>query len=195
MNRRTILTIVGLAAVAGAAWLLEPIVMHKAAHAILASDKESGKENGPEINVGMPAPDFTLRNAAGERVRLSDFRGKVVVLNFWATWCGPCKIEIPWFIDFQNEFAARGFTVLGVSMDENGWSVVKPFMAEQKMNYPVVLGNEEVNRLYAGIEALPTTIVISRDGRTRYLHAGLVGKDEYRKEILTLLGPPPASIP
>jgi len=112
----------------------------------------------------------------------------VVLLNFWATWCGPCKVEIPWFTEFQKQYQAQGFTVLGVSMDVEGWKVVKPYIAEQKVNYPIVLGNEAVNAAYGGIESLPTTLLIDRDGRIAFIHSGLIGKNEYRKEIVQLLG-------
>src|SRR5947208_1985561 len=78
------------------------------------------------------APDFTLKDATGTAVKLSDYRGKVVLLNFWATWCGPCKIEIPWFIDFQQQYKDRDFAVLGISMDDDGWQSVKPYVAEHK---------------------------------------------------------------
>ena len=78
------------------------------------------------------APDFALKDANGATVQLSDYKGKVVLLDFWATWCGPCKIEIPWFIEFEQKYKDKGFAVLGVSMDEDGWSAVKPFMEEQR---------------------------------------------------------------
>ncbi len=168
-----------LSSVAVAVYLVWPLILHKAAQAIVASQ---------EVGASKTAPDFTLPDAKGDRLRLADYKGKVVLLNFWATWCGPCKAEIPWFIEFQKQYQAKGFTVLGVSLDEDGWKVINPYVAEQKINYPILLGNEEVNQRYGGIEALPTTLLIRRDGKVAYLHAGLVSRREYEKEILQLLG-------
>jgi peroxiredoxin len=176
--RRRVLAGVALATAAISVYLLWPVALHLAAKAILEVR---------EVKLSRPAPDFTLSNAKGERLRLASYKGKVVLLNFWATWCGPCKVEIPWFIEFQKTYQAQGFTVLGVSMDEGGWSVVNPYVASQKVNYPIVLGNENVNMLYGGIEALPTTLLIGRDGRVAYVHAGLISKSEYLKEITQLL--------
>jgi peroxiredoxin len=133
------------------------------------------------------APDFALKDANGTTVRLSDYRGKVVLLNFWATWCGPCKLEIPWFMEFEQEFKDRGFAVLGVSMDDDGWDAVKPYIAQRKVNYRIVLGNDAVADQYEGVEALPTTFLIDREGRIAAKHQGLVSKNEYRNEILHLL--------
>src|SRR5258707_4017532 len=98
------------------------------------------------------APDFTLMDAAGVSVKLSDYKGKVVLLNFWATWCGPCKLEIPWFIEFEKAYKDRGFATLGVSMDEDGWKAVKPFVAQKAMNYPVMVGDGRGAQLYGGID-------------------------------------------
>src|SRR5208282_706006 len=110
------------------------------------------------------APDFSLKDADGKPVKLSDYRGKVVLLDFWATWCGPCKIEIPWFMDFERQFKDRGFAVVGVSMDEDGWAAVKPYLMRVQINYRVLLGNDQVGSLYGGVDSLPTTFLIDRQG-------------------------------
>ena len=133
-------------------------------------------------------PDFSLKDATGSTVKLSDYKGKVVLLNFWATWCGPCKIEIPWFMEFQKTYKDRDFAVLGVSMDEDGWDSVKPYVEEHKMNYRVLLGNDQVSQLFGSIDSLPTTIVIDREGRIASMHVGLVAKKTYEHEIEQLLG-------
>jgi len=133
------------------------------------------------------APDFTLKDATGQNVKLSDFRGKVVLLNFWATWCGPCKIEIPWFIDFQQQFKDRDFVILGVSMDDDGWKSVKPYVELKKINYRVMIGTEELSTLYGSVDALPTTFLIDRSGRVASRHDGLVSKSDYESEIQSLL--------
>jgi cytochrome c biogenesis protein CcmG/thiol:disulfide interchange protein DsbE len=134
-----------------------------------------------------PAPEFTLKDADGRTVKLSDYKGKIVLLNFWATWCGPCKLEIPWFAEFERKYKDRGFAVLGVSMDEEGWEVVKPFLSEMQVNYRVVLGDEAVAKAYQGVESLPTTFIIDREGRIAATHVGLVSKGRYEKDLTELL--------
>jgi peroxiredoxin len=133
------------------------------------------------------APDFTLNDAKSARAKLSDYKGKVVLLNFWATWCGPCKVEVPWFVEFEKEYQDRGFAVLGISMDDGGLQVVKPFMAEHKVNYRVAIGTDQVARLYGGVDSLPTTFIIDREGRIASAHIGLASKSNYESEILHLL--------
>ena len=133
------------------------------------------------------APAFTLKDAEGKTVSLADYKGKVVLLNFWATWCGPCKIEIPWFVAFEQKYKEKGFSVVGVSMDEEGWNTVKPFLAEEKINYRVLLGNDSVGTLYGGVDSLPTTFVIDREGNIAATHIGLVSKSDYEDEIVQLL--------
>jgi peroxiredoxin len=133
------------------------------------------------------APDFQLKDANGANVKLSDYRGKVVLLNFWATWCGPCKMEIPWFVQFQQQYRSKGFEVLGVAMDDDGWTAVKPYIAEKKMNYRVVLGSDQVANLFGGIDSLPTTFVIDQQGKIEATHIGLINRSEYQKEIEGLL--------
>jgi peroxiredoxin len=101
------------------------------------------------------APDFLLKDASGKPVRLSDYRGKVVILDFWATWCGPCAEEIPWFMDLQRREKDHGLAVLGVSMDDDGWDAVKPFVAKMGMNYRILMGNDEAAQLYGGSTRCP----------------------------------------
>ena len=138
-----------------------------------------------------PAPEFTLKDANGQTVHLSDYKGKVVLLDFWATWCGPCKIEIPWFMEFESQLKDRGFAVLGVSMDEDGWNVVKPYIQQLKVNYRIVLGNDQVGEIYGGVESLPTTFLIDRRGKIASVHIGLSsGKDEFKNAINQLLEAP-----
>jgi cytochrome c biogenesis protein CcmG/thiol:disulfide interchange protein DsbE len=133
------------------------------------------------------APAFTLRGADGQPVSLADHRGKVVFVNFWATWCAPCKIEIPWFIEFQKTYKDRGFTVLGLSLDEDGWEAVKPYAERRRINYPTAIATEELRQLYGNVENLPTTFIVDREGRIAATHVGLVSKSTYQKAIETLL--------
>jgi len=177
-TRRRVLSAAVVACFALGVYLLWAPMLHFFARKIIES-----RTLGP----GKTAPDFTLHDASGRAVHLNDFKGKVVVLNFWATWCVPCKTEIPWFVDFEKTYGPRGFTVLGVSMDEDGWNAINPYVAKAKINYPIVLGNEDVNRAYGGFDALPTTLVIGRDGKVVFLHEGLIARDEYEKEIRALL--------
>jgi peroxiredoxin len=136
------------------------------------------------------APEFTLKDADGKIVHLSDYRGKVVLLDFWATWCGPCRIEIPWFTDMQRKNKDRGFEVLGVSMDDEGWEVVKPFLADLKVNYRVVIGNDATATLYGGVDALPTTFLIDRSGKIAAVHVGLASRKDIEDGVEQLLQNP-----
>jgi cytochrome c biogenesis protein CcmG/thiol:disulfide interchange protein DsbE len=112
----------------------------------------------------------------------------VVLLNFWATWCAPCNLEIPWFIDFQRSKQALGFSVLGVSMDDGGWAAVKPYIDAHHVNYTVTIGNEEVAALFAGPRlSLPLTVIIDRFGRIAAIHAGLCSRTEYEADIDAVL--------
>ena len=133
------------------------------------------------------APGFTLKDAHGRTVQLADYKGKIVLLNFWATWCGPCKIEIPWFIDFEQRYKDRGFAVLGISMDEDGWDAVKPYIEAKKVNYRVIIGTDEVADLYGGVSSLPTSFIIDRQGKIASTHIGLVSKSVYQNDIEQLL--------
>jgi peroxiredoxin len=139
------------------------------------------------------APEFALKDADGKIVHLSDYRGKVVLLDFWATWCGPCKIEIPWFMEMQRKNKDRGFEVLGVAMDDEGWEVVKPFLSNLSVNYRVIMGNDATASLYGGVDALPTTFLIDRTGKIAAVHIGLTSKKDFEDGIEQLLQPSAAA--
>ncbi|MEO8028162.1 MAG: TlpA disulfide reductase family protein [Bryobacteraceae bacterium] len=133
------------------------------------------------------APDFTLKDANGEELRLSAFRGRVVLLNFWATWCPPCRIETPWFVEFERRFKDQGLVVIGVSLDEDGWTAVRPFVESAKINYRIGIGDAGLAHRYGGIESLPETLLIDREGRIVASHVGLRSKDDFEREIRALL--------
>jgi len=141
---------------------------------------------GAEENPRKPAPAFSLTDASGAPVRLSDYKGKVVLLNFWATWCHGCKTEIPWYMDFQKQYEAQGFTVVGASMDDGGWKVVKPFVKEKKLNYPVVIASDELAKQY-GLGDMPLSVLIDRDGRIADSHSGVVDRNAWESKIQQLL--------
>src|ERR1700676_5501976 len=136
--------------------------------------------------LGQPAPDFTLTDSAGSSVTLSAYKGKVVLLDFWATWCGGCKVEIPWYMEFQKKYKASGLSVIGVSMDEDGWKSVKPFLEKQQVNYPVVIGNPDLAKRYM-VDAMPMTLLIDREGKIAASHVGMVDKGAFEGEIRVLL--------
>ena len=135
----------------------------------------------------MPAPEFALKDVNGATVKIADYKGKVVLLNFWATWCVPCKAEMPWFQEFEKNYKDRGFAVLGASLDEDGWQVVKPYIDEHKFNYRIIVATPEMAQLYGVVDALPTTFMIDQQGRIAATHTGLISKATYAKQIEQLL--------
>jgi thiol-disulfide isomerase/thioredoxin len=134
------------------------------------------------VKIGAPAPDFKLK----------DLKGKVVLVNFWATWCDPCREEIPWLIAMQDKYGPKGFTVLGIAMDEEGKPVVAPFVAKERydvngqklpMNYPIVIGNENVAEKFGGLLGYPTSVLISKDGKQLKRVTGIINEEEISKLI------------
>lgn len=148
---------------------------------------DAAKADAPQA--GKPAPAWELKDVDGKPVKSADFKGKVVVLDFWATWCPPCRAEIPSFVALQKQYGQDGLQVVGVSLDEKGPAVVKPFMKKMGINYPVVMGTPAVTDAYGGIEGIPTTFIIDREGRIVSRHTGLESKATFEKEIKPLLKP------
>src|SRR5947207_6305326 len=137
---------------------------------------------GPSMK-GQTAPDFTLQTLDGKTVHLSDFRGKGVLLNFWATWCQPCKIEMPWFAELQKQYGPQGLQILGVAMDDASPEESEKFAHDLGVNYPILLGNEAVGDAYGGVQFLPATFYIGRDGKVLDKVFGLKGRGEIEDSV------------
>jgi peroxiredoxin len=133
------------------------------------------------------APDFTLPNLDGRPVRLSEFRGKVVLLDFWATWCGPCRLEVPHFKELTAKYGEQGFVVLGVALDETGAEVVRPFVQQNEIGYPIVIGDQYTAGRYGGVGALPTTFLLDRSGRVAKKYVGYRDLEVFEEDIRPLL--------
>ena len=135
-----------------------------------------------------PAPDVTLETMDGETIALADRPGEVLLVNFWATWCAPCRKEIPDLVALQEELGPQGLTVVGVSLDQQGEEVVTPFLDDYAINYPIVLDPEgEVEQAFGGVYGLPMTYVVGPDGRIHHRVLGLFPVDEMRPQLTALL--------
>jgi thiol-disulfide isomerase/thioredoxin len=132
------------------------------------------------------APNFTLKTYDGKIIELAKLKGKMVVVNFWATWCPPCRAEIPDFIKVYESSKLKGLEIIGIALDEEGWAVVKPFTEKNKMTYPVVLGTPEIVRAYGGVEGIPTTFFIDKKGNVVDRQVGMMTEDVLEKNISKL---------
>ena len=133
--------------------------------------------------VGNVAPDFELQTLEGKNLKLSDLRGKAVLLNFWATYCGPCKIEMPWFVELQKEYGPQGFQIIGVAMDDASTDEIAKFVKEMGVNYPILLGKESVGQSYGGVAVLPTTFFVDRNGKVIAREFGLQSRSVFVDHI------------
>jgi peroxiredoxin len=133
------------------------------------------------------APNFRLKSQDGKIVELAKLKGKVVVVNFWATWCGPCRKEIPGFLEVYKQYKDKGLEIVGVSLDQEGWEVVKPYVDQSKMSYPVVVGDGALAEAYGGINAIPATFIIDKKGNVAKRHVGYLSKSEFENVVKSLL--------
>jgi peroxiredoxin len=174
-------------------WQCWPVLPGTLAIAQQQATEQNGKQAAKPVpfhlvvNTPKNAPDFALRDSDGKVIRLSDYRGKVVLVDFWATWCGGCKEEIPWYLDFQKKYGTKGFTAIGIAMD-SGFEVVRPFMAAHQMNYPVVIGGMNLLAKYGNNGAMPATYLVAPDGTIVDYKVGIVDRAEFEKKIRTMLG-------
>lgn len=145
----------------------------------------SSNSTQAQLQEGTKAPAFTLKNLDGKSVKLSDFKGKVLIIDFWATWCPPCKAEIPDFIDLYKTYQKKGLVILGIALDDK--EKVSKFAKDYNINYPIVIGDQSISALYGGITGIPTTFIIDRKGVIKAVHVGYKTKDVFEKEIKALL--------
>jgi peroxiredoxin len=142
---------------------------------IVAGNAQSSKR--------QKAPNFALSSQNGKVIELVKLKGKVVLVNFWATWCPPCRAEIPDFIDVYNIYKSKGFEIVGIALDEEGWQKVAPFMKEAKINYPIVLGTRTITQAYGGIDGIPTTFIVDKDGYIVEHQVGMLTKTALEKAL------------
>ncbi len=182
--RRIYFITFGVIAVVGAG-----VLNHYGLHASGGSVRQSAIITTADNSKGKIAPDFALRSLDGRSVKLSEFRGKAVLLNFWATWCAPCRIEMPWLVEFYKQYQSRGLEIVGISMDDAGQeTAIADFIKERNVNYPILIGNNEVADLYGGLRFLPQTLFIDREGHIVKTKYGIESKDDFEESIKEFVG-------
>ena len=154
--------------------------------ATIDAQHTSGAAPSTELATGSEV-DFELRDLSGKSIRLSDYRGKVVLVNFWATWCGPCEFEIPVFVKMKRRYQKRGFEVIGISMDDGALEEIEEFVRQHNINYPVVMPGEAKLDAFGKISSLPTSFLVNRHGRIHSRHQGLLSLNKIEKEVPKLL--------
>jgi peroxiredoxin len=170
------------------------VVMVMVLFGVERAGRSAGHLGAPRADVeDKVAPDFALQSINGKTVRLSDFRGKAVLLNFWATYCAPCRVEMPWFVELQDRYAAEGLQVVGVAMDDASPDDIEKFANELGVNYSILVGQETVGNAYGGVQFLPSTFYIGRDGKVVDKVFGLKTKNEIEENIKKTLAHPVTS--
>ncbi len=161
----------------------------------LVADPSTGSLSYLSPFIGKPAPDFALQNLQGRKISLDSYKGKAVLINFWATWCGPCKVETPWLIELRNKYASQGFEVIGISTegddlkadDKAGWAkqkaAIAKFVDEEHMPYPVLVNGDSLSQTYGGLDAMPTSFYVDRKGKVVAAQMGLSSESEMESNI------------
>lgn len=169
------------------AWILWPLIGVGAILLMLRTQQTESAASSEAVAAtsSATAPAFTLTDLNGSSVSLSDFRGKVVILDFWATWCPPCKREIPDFIKLQSQYGSNGLQVVGIALDQP--DKVRSFAQQNGMNYPVLMGNDQIAALYGGIEGIPTTFIVDKNGDIVNRFVGFRPREDFEAEINKLL--------
>ena len=210
MKRNTIvisITLLILATFAWAGWAnweyrkqAAERALASAAHAELIPATPGDVPQSQSSLVGRPAPDFVLEDLAGKTVALSSLKGKPLLINFWATWCGPCKIETPWLVELQNEYASKGFEIIGISTegddlqpgDKEGLArdkaAIAKFVKEYHMQYPVLVNGDSLANAYGGLDAMPTSVYVNPQGKVVAMQLGITSKEDMEVNIKKALG-------
>ena len=196
MRIRWVIAIVGVAALAALTVTTQMPWLTKHETKMVTQPSAPGAPAGEAAAPMLACPadakpanlNFTMKDVAGKNITLADFKGKVMLIDFGATWCGPCKVEIPHFIEFQDKYASKGFQVVGISVDDTA-EKLQPYVRDMKMNYPVLQGlnHDDVQDAYGPILGIPVSVLISRDGKVCATHTGLTDKDVFEREIKALL--------
>lgn len=152
-----------------------------------AEDKAAASSSASTLPVVGPAPAWQLTDLSGKEIGRDALKGKVVVVDFWATWCPPCVHEIPGYVALQKKYADRGLVIVGLSVDQKGAAIVSPFAKKYEINYPLALADETTVKAFGGIEGIPTTFLIDREGNIRHKKVGAMEADDYEKLVAPLL--------
>ena len=195
----TLLLLAVFAWVGWANWQYRKQAAEKAAAKVAQGKLEAGESADAMFTssplLGKPAPDFELIDMKGNKVTLADYKGKALLINFWATWCGPCKLETPWLVELQNEYGPKGFTILGVNSeddnvgpdDKDGWAkdkaAVEKFVAKEKMNYPVLMNGDSITKAYGDPDVEPASFFVDRSGKVIAAQMGITSKDDMAAKI------------
>jgi len=175
-------------------------VLAAASHAQLIAAGSSDDGMPPSPLLGKPAPEFALQDLTGKKVSLSSYKGKALLINFWATWCGPCKLDTPWIVQLRDQYAAQGFEVIGIDSegddlpdsDKPGLAkqktAVADFVQQEHMQYPVLLGGDNLAQPYGGLEAMPTSFYVDRKGTVVAAQMGISSKDDMEAKIRKIVG-------